>query len=169
MDKMEVLKNPNFVPNCSINPIISCGSVMKTAQATVFGFDNTLLGLAGFAALMTVGFSILAGARYQKWFWQLINMTAFLGMIFVHWLFAEAVFRIGSVCPWCMTVWAVVIPPFWYTLIYNLNQEIISTPKPLIPIVRSIKNYKHVILLLWYTVIAGTILLHFWSYFKTVL
>jgi uncharacterized membrane protein len=40
IEKIELLKNPNYVPTCNISPLISCGSVMKTHQAAIFGFPN---------------------------------------------------------------------------------------------------------------------------------
>ena len=169
LDKFELLKNPGFVPSCNINPIISCGSVMKTAQASVFGFDNTLMGLVGFTALLVLGVSILAGARHKAWFWRLVNLAAAGGVLFIHWLFYEAVFNINSVCPWCLSVWGITIPVFWYTTLYNLNQGTIPTPKPLERGVAFLQKYKHVILILWYLGIALTILSHFWYYFRTII
>jgi uncharacterized membrane protein len=169
LDKMELLKNPHFVPNCSINPIISCGSVMKTAQASIFGFDNTLLGVAAFAAIVTIGFSILAGANYKAWFWKLFTLGGFLGALLVHWFFYESIWKIGAVCPWCMLVDLTTIAIFWYTLLFNLKQGYIRAPKPLATAVKFAQEYKHVILILWYLAIIGTIVGHFWYYFKTVI
>lgn len=169
IDKMELLKNPHFVPNCSINPIISCGSVMKTTQATVFGFDNSLLGLITFATIITVGVSLLAGADYKAWFWKLFNLGNLLGVILVHWFFFQSEFVIQAVCPWCALVWTVTIATFWYTLLYSLKQGYLKTPKPLATAVKFAQEYKHVILVVWYLAIAGSIVGHFWYYFKTVI
>ena len=44
IEKIEILINPDYVPTCSINPVLSCGSVMITPQASVFGFLVTLMG-----------------------------------------------------------------------------------------------------------------------------
>jgi len=43
VEKIELLRDSSYVPTCSINPILSCGSVMTTEQAAVFGFPNPLL------------------------------------------------------------------------------------------------------------------------------
>lgn len=40
VDKFELLKNPDFRPSCSINPVLSCTNVMLSDQASVFGFPN---------------------------------------------------------------------------------------------------------------------------------
>ncbi|PJE19839.1 MAG: hypothetical protein CK431_30220, partial [Mycobacterium sp.] len=47
VEKIELLRNPSYVPTCNINPIVSCGSVMVTKQASLLGFPNPLLGIAG--------------------------------------------------------------------------------------------------------------------------
>ena len=44
VEKFELLIDPHYVPSCNINPIVSCGSVMTTPQASVLGFPNPLLG-----------------------------------------------------------------------------------------------------------------------------
>lgn len=33
IEKIEDLENPDYVPSCSINPVLSCGSIMRTSQA----------------------------------------------------------------------------------------------------------------------------------------
>ena len=45
IEKIEILINPDYVPSCSINPVLSCGSVMITPQASAFGFPNPLIGI----------------------------------------------------------------------------------------------------------------------------
>src|SRR3546814_9365405 len=69
IEKIALLEDPTYVPSCSINPILSCGSVMSTEQAEVFGFPNPIIGVAGFAIVTTVGVALVAGARLQRWFW----------------------------------------------------------------------------------------------------
>ena len=69
VEKIALLKDPAYVPTCSVNPVLSCGSVMRTPQAGVFGFPNPLLGVAGFAVVTTVGVALLAGARFPRWLW----------------------------------------------------------------------------------------------------
>ena len=49
IEKIEILINPDYVPSCSINPVLSCGSVMITPQASAFGFPNPLIGIVSFS------------------------------------------------------------------------------------------------------------------------
>lgn len=50
-------------------PILSCGSIMRTDQAEAFGFPNPILGVAGFAVIVTVGVVLVGGATLPHWFW----------------------------------------------------------------------------------------------------
>ena len=45
IDKFKLLEDPNFMPGCSLNPVVSCGNIMKSDQASAFGFPNPMLGL----------------------------------------------------------------------------------------------------------------------------
>jgi len=57
VEKIELLRNPSYVPSCNINPIVSCGSVMTTPQASVLGFPNSLIGIAAFTIVTVTGAS----------------------------------------------------------------------------------------------------------------
>jgi len=165
LDKLKLTENPRFVPSCNINPIISCGSVMKTAQSNAFGFPNSWIGLAAFAAVLVVGVSMLAGADFKSWYWRLFNLGMLLGVIFIHWLFIQTVWVIHALCPWCMLTWVVTIAVFWFTTIYNLQNGHWPTPKSLKPVINFIYEYKYLLLFLWYLIIAVLILHHFWYYY----
>ena len=67
IEKVEILINPAYQPSCNISPLLSCGSVMITPQASAFGFPNPFIGVAGFAIVVTVGMALLAGASLKRW------------------------------------------------------------------------------------------------------
>ena len=73
IDKFHLLEDPNFTPGCSLNPVVSCGNIMKSEQAAVFGFPNPMLGLVTYAMVVAVGAGLLSGARYRPWFWLGLN------------------------------------------------------------------------------------------------
>lgn len=99
LDKMRTLESAGYRPGCDLNPILSCGSVMKSAQGSAFGFPNPWLGLPGFAVLVTIGMSLLAGAKFKRWFWLGLQTGLVLGVGFVHWLIYESIYTIHSLCP----------------------------------------------------------------------
>ncbi|WP_407991065.1 vitamin K epoxide reductase family protein [Kitasatospora sp. CMC57] len=168
LDKIKLLEDPSYVPSCSINPIISCGSVMLSDQASVFGFPNSLIGLAAFAVVTAVGAGILAGAVYARWFWLGLQLGTLFGIGFVTWLMTQTLYSIGALCPYCMVVWAAMIPLFWYTTLHNLRSGVIRVPGALRPVVREAARYHWAVPVLWYAVIAILILQRFWYYWQTL-
>nr|WP_182490595.1 vitamin K epoxide reductase family protein [Microcella alkalica] len=119
-ERVAKLIDPQHVLNCDINPLVSCGSVMESWQASLLGFPNPLLGVAGFVAPIAVGVALLAGAEFARWFWALLLAGVTAAWLFVTWLFVQSVYEIGALCPWCMLVWAAVIPMFWGLLAWLL-------------------------------------------------
>ncbi|WP_327638315.1 vitamin K epoxide reductase family protein [Kribbella sp. NBC_00482] len=157
VEKIALLRDPAYVPSCSINPILSCGSVMTKPQAEVFGFPNSLLGIAGFAVVTTIGAALLAGASFRRWFWLGLQAGVTFGVVFVHWLIFQSLYRIQALCPYCMAVWAVTIPIFWYVTLHNLNRCHLVT------------RYHTVVLTIWTVVLLTLIGEQFWHYWKTLL
>ncbi len=162
------LRNPSFQPNCDLNPIISCGSVMKSDQSDVFGFTNPFLGLAAFPVLITVGVAMLAGGVFKRWFWLAVQAGALFGLFFVHWLFFQSVYRIGTLCPFCMVVWVITITIFWYLLLFNIEQGHIGLRGKLASAGVFARKHHLDILALWLVIIAVLILQHFWYYFGSI-
>ncbi len=122
LEKIQTLINPDYVPTCNISPLVTCGPNMASWQGSIFGFPNPVIGVAAFVAPIVVGVAILAGARFAKWFWVLFNLGFVAGIAFVAWLMVQSIFVLGTLCPYCMVVWAVVIPMFWYVTAFNLKE-----------------------------------------------
>lgn len=69
VEKMTLAANPDYIPSCNVNPVLSCGSVMATPQAAAFGVPNPIIGVAGFAIVAAIGVGLFAGGRYTAWYW----------------------------------------------------------------------------------------------------
>lgn len=121
VEKIKLIEDPNYVPSCSINPILACGSVMKTHQASVFGFPNSLLGIIGFTLVTTLGVLLVGRVRLPQWVWWGLQVGVVLGVVFIHWLSFQSLYRIGALCPYCMVVWTVTLPIAWYVTMRNLQ------------------------------------------------
>jgi uncharacterized membrane protein len=169
LDKIELLKNPGFVPSCSLNPVISCGTIMKSAQAEAFGFPNPIMGLVGYTAVVVVGVTLLAAWRPPRWYWLTFLAGATFGIGFVHWLIGQSLYHINALCPWCMGAWVATAAIFWYTLVHALAEGHLPTPKPLKPLVGLLVRQHWFVLATWYLVVAGLAVSHFWYYFKTLI
>jgi uncharacterized membrane protein len=164
-DKFELALNPHFQPVCDLNPIISCGSVMKSDQANAFGFMNTYIGLFGFPILLTMGVAMLAGARFKRWFWLGAQIGLAFGVIFAYWLLFESMYRIRALCPWCLSVDVVITTAFWYVTLYNFYSGNLKAPQQLRAIGRFIKRHHADIIVFWFLAVTALILHHFWYYF----
>lgn len=165
-EKISQLQNPNYVPSCNLNPIISCGSVMQSKQANTFGFANPIIGLVAYGALAAIGAAMLAGATFKRWYWLGIQLGTVFGIAFVHYLFFQTTYRIGALCPYCIVVWIVTITTFWYVLQYNLAQRYIVLPTSYGQRITAWLRRHHLdILVLWFLIIAFFVIKHFWYYF----
>ncbi len=169
IEKIELIKDPAYIPSCNLSPLLSCGSVMKTHQSSEFGFPNPLLGIGGFAAVSTVGAAMLAGAQFKKWFWLIFQSGTTLAIAFIFWLQYQSIFSIRVLCPYCMVVWTVTIPIFWYTTLYNLREGNLKTPSSLKGVVNFAQRHHLDLLIVWYLIIIAVIFTHFWYYWKTLI
>ncbi|MFJ9827853.1 vitamin K epoxide reductase family protein [Streptomyces sp. NPDC101160] len=131
LDKFKLLENPNFVPGCSLNPIVSCGSVMKSEQASAFGFPNPMLGLVTYSVVIAIGVGLLAGARYRRWYWLGLNAGTVFGVGFCTWLMTQSLYEINALCLWCCLAWVATIVMFWYTTSHNVRRGVIPAPQGL--------------------------------------
>ena len=168
VEKIAMIADPSYLPSCSLNPVLSCGSVMATPQASVFGFPNSLLGVAGFAAVAATGAALLAGARLAGWFWLGLQAGVTAGIVFVHWLIAQSLYRIGALCPYCMIVWAVTIPIFLYVSLSVLDRFDSQLPAAARKVVSAVNRFHGVVLTGWALVLLALITQRFWSYWILV-
>ena len=169
VERIRLAQDSDYVPTCSLNPVLSCGSVMETAQASLLGFPNPIIGVAAFPVVVTTGVAVLAGARLARWYWLGLQVGVTAALAFVAWLAFQSIYRIGALCPYCMVVWAVVIPMFWYVTLRNLaggafgeklrrsRASVVST------------EWHAPILLVPFLVLLGLVGERFWSYWSTLL
>lgn len=165
IEKEDMLKNPQTELVCNLNPVYSCSNVFMSPQAEIFGFSNELMGIAMFAALITLGVVLLAGAQLKKWLWHVYlgGMLFFMG--FVVWFFYQSVYTIGSLCIFCSIVWfsAWGLTANGFAWIYDNGylKEFKKIQKPLQFIRRNIIA----VWLLFIITIVVLILNHFWFYY----
>ncbi|HVS78902.1 MAG TPA: vitamin K epoxide reductase family protein [Candidatus Saccharimonadales bacterium] len=167
-DYVTALKNPSFRPVCDLNPIFSCSNVMLSHQARAFGLPNEFIGLPGYAILATTGAVLIAGAKLRRRFWQLFNLGLLFAIGFLTWLQFQTLYRIGALCIFCMVLWTVTIPMFWYVTLYNLGNGNVSVPTKLRKPVAFLRRHHGDILILWFLIIIALILKRFWYYWSTL-
>ena len=117
IERVKSLQNPTKDLACDISPFVACGPLFDRWQASLFGFPNAMLGVAGFVVPIVIGFAIFAGAKFKGWFWRGAVIGLGLAWIFVTWLFTQSVYNIGVLCPYCLVVWLATIPMWWTVLV----------------------------------------------------
>lgn len=122
VEKYWLLTNPFYTPSCSINSTISCGPVMTSPQAAVFGFPNPYLGIAGFAIVAATGAMLLSGGRLAGWYAAGLQIGSLAGTVFVAWLMVQSLVVIQALCPYCMAAWAATFATLWYVTLANLSR-----------------------------------------------
>lgn len=167
VDKFRILEDPTYTPMCNVNPVLSCGSIMQTDQASAFGFPNPLLGLVGFSVVLTVGVLLAGGVRVPTWVLTGLAAGAVLGLVFVHWLAFQSLYRINALCPWCLAVWSVTIPVAVWSVLVALRAGLPDgTARRVVEVVWSVR---YLVVLGWYLVVVVLALVRFWDYWRTLL
>lgn len=156
LDHIRILADADFVPACDINPLIGCGIFLESWQAKVFGIPNPVLGLLTFPVLLTTAVLLASKVRLPRWYWRCLLAGATLGIVFVTWLQIAAITQIGALCPYCLVVWAVVIPFFVHTVATTMEVGALPAGAGLRSFVT--KN-AWLITVLWYLlVVAGAVI-----------
>ncbi len=166
VEKIELLLNPSYVPSCNINPIVACGSVMVTPQASVFGFPNALLGIVGFTVVLVTGVLAVARVALPQWYWVGLAVGLLIGAAFVHWLIFQSLYRIGALCPYCIVVWAVTIS-LLVVVASIVFRPVLERREGGVAWV--LYQWRWSIAVLWFTAVLLLILVRFWNYWSTLL
>ncbi|MFC9087419.1 vitamin K epoxide reductase family protein [Nocardiopsis dassonvillei] len=169
VERTRVLADPGHVPACSLNPVLSCGTVMATPQAEVLGVPNPVIGVVCFAVVTTVGAALAAGARLDRWFWLGLQAGVVFGAVFVHWLIFQSLYRIGALCPYCVVVWAVTVPLFWYVTLHNVRSAHLPAPAWAAGPLDLLARNHTVVLTVWALAVVGAVAQAFWTYWSTLL
>jgi uncharacterized membrane protein len=166
IEKVELLLNPSYVPSCNLNPIVSCGSVMTTPQASAFGFPNSLIGIAAFSVITVTGVLAVAKVPLPRWYWIGITLGTLAAAGFVHWLIFQSLYRIGALCPYCMVVWVATVSLLVVvaSIAYGFNGDGRGGA-----VVRGLHHWRWSIATLWFTAVFLLIVVRFWDYWSTLI
>ncbi|TXH40376.1 MAG: vitamin K epoxide reductase family protein [Actinobacteria bacterium] len=104
IDAVALAADPNADLSCNINSKISCGAVGTTWQANLLGFPNAFIGLIAEPVVITLATAALGGVRFPRWFMLTAQAVYSIGFVFALWLFYQAYFVIGALCPWCLLI-----------------------------------------------------------------
>ena len=160
IDKFTLLQNKidgvETALSCDFSAFVSCGGVMDSPQAEAFGFPNSIIGIVGFSVVTVLGVLIWTGAPVARWVWTGLQLGTLFGIGFVTWLQYQSIYDLELLCPYCMVVWAVMIPLFVYVTACSLRGV-----APQSPVTRLVSNWSMLIVALWYIGIASAIWIQF--------
>lgn len=125
IDKFELLKNADTTFGCGVSEKINCANVMKSDQASVFGFPNSFLGIMGYSFMLVTGVILLIGNFRNKIYLRLFNVGMLLSTIFSFWLLSQSIWVIKSLCPLCLVSWSVSTGIFLLITLYNIRYKIL--------------------------------------------
>lgn len=161
IERTRLLEDPDYTPSCSFNVLLDCGAVASSDQASVLGFSNTIIGVGAFAAVIALGAVLLSGGAVGRAVWAALSAGLAVGVLFVHWLIDTSVFTLGTLCPWCMVVWSVTIPLFWYVTLRNVAAGVFGRAAQRSPVTAALVSFHWVPVVLWFTGVAALIGIRF--------
>lgn len=130
IDALRLAENPNADLGCNINAVISCGTVAASWQSQLLGFPNAFLGLVTEPVVITLAVASLAKVRFPRWFMLTAQVVYTVGLVFAYWLFHQAMFEIGALCPWCLLVTLATTLVFFEMSYVNIRDDNLYLPRP---------------------------------------
>ena len=163
VEKYHLLQNPDTTLSCSFNIVLNCAPVMKTWQASVFGFPNSLIGVVSYPVVIVIALLGLARVSMPRWFLIGAQIGYTLGGIFAYWLFFQSVYVIQVLCPWCLIV------TFSTTILlagithYNLRQNTFGFSKQTNKKIQMIlnKDFDKLLIASWVMLLVALVILQF--------
>lgn len=163
IDRFALLENPQAQLACDISPFVACGPVMQSKAGALLGFPNPLLGIAGFAVLLTIGAALASGARFGRWFWGGLQVAVVLAAALISFLQFQSLFVIDALCIWCITVWVVTIPVVVAVTVRNLRHARSGSTARRVGEV--LGHFQGTVVVVWYLLILALIGLRFYRDF----
>lgn len=123
VDALRIAADPDLVLSCDVNTVLSCGSVARSWQASLFGFPNAYLGMIAEAVVLTIAIAGMGGVKFPRWYMLSAQVVYTLGLVFAYWLFYQSYFNIGSLCPWCLVITVSTTLVFIYMTKINVLED----------------------------------------------
>lgn len=154
IDFVNRLQDETYVAGCDINPMIGCGLFLDTPAASVAQIPNVVVGVAAFPVIATLAVVILSGIALPTWLWRGLSLGTLVGVGFVTYLQYQAMFVLHGLCPWCLVIWAVMIPLFVHTVARAGQAGALGDRS-----FRGVVANRWVITVLWYLLVVGAVMI----------
>lgn len=154
IDFIRRLQDEDYVPGCDINPMIGCGLFLESPAASTFAIPNVVVGVAAFPVVITLAILLVNRVELPLWVWRGLTLGTVFGIGFVTYLQYQALFVLHGLCPWCLVIWAIMIPLFVHT-VGRAGEVGALGSGPW----RAIARNRWIITILWYLLVIGAIML----------
>lgn len=163
VEEFHLLKDPNAILSCSINLVLNCAGVMKTWQASVFGFPNMFIGLIGFPLVLMIASLGLSRTKFPRWFAVSMELGLIFWTGFAYWLFFNSVYVIQILCPWCLVVTFSMTMLLAASTYYTIRHNTFNLSKGSIEKIRGFldKGYYQVVVASWIVLMIALVILKF--------
>lgn len=163
VDAIVLAKDPAADLGCNLNSVVSCGTVGTAWQSSAFGFPNAFLGLIAEPVVITIAVASLGGVKFPRWFMLAAQTIYFLGFLFAYWLFYQAMFVIGALCPWCLLVTVATTLVFFEITHVNIRDNNLYLPRRVKEFAQSAvrANLDLLLVVIWLLVLALLIVLKY--------
>lgn len=129
LETLALAADPAATAWCDVNSFIGCSTSISSAQGSLLGVPNPVLGIVFWSGTLTVGLAMLSGFRPARWFTIGFLLAVTGAFALVVWFVVQSIFVIGVLCPWCMLTWAVTIPLFLALLVRALATAELPSPR----------------------------------------
>lgn len=129
IDALTLAEDPTADLGCNINAVISCGTVAGAWQSSLLGFPNAFLGLVTEPVVITIAVASLAGVKFPRGFMLAAQVVYTVGLVFAYWLFHQAMFEIGALCPWCLLITLATTLVFFEMTYVNIRDDNLFLPR----------------------------------------
>jgi uncharacterized membrane protein len=115
---------------CSFGGGFSCATVLKSGLTTTFGVQDWIWGVLGFVAILAVAALAEAHRKDLRYAYALLVLTT-AGVGLAMYLLYVEVFRIGALCPVCVTAYGFgILSWVGAILLVRRMQQRAAAPEP---------------------------------------
>lgn len=108
--ELKILRDPEAVLTCDLNPLIACSDSLLAPQAHLFfGMPNSVVGLVMFAMMFAVAAVLTTRGSLPRPLWIGLSIGAVAGSVYVAYFLYLSIAVFGKLCPYCMGVWAATL------------------------------------------------------------
>jgi uncharacterized membrane protein len=91
---------------CTVTAYVSCGAVANSGKTTLFGIDDSFIGIGGFILILLVAGVAEVHRKQPLWPYLLLLLTTGGAALAFYFGYIELV-EIHALCPVCLAAWVV--------------------------------------------------------------